>query len=208
MRLAEVVFFFDPGCPWAWLATVRLREAAMRCNARIAWRPILALKVDAALGTSRPSPAESAYLPRDLVDWAHFCGVVVRRSERLPAAVAARAVAAGVAIGGAVAPFVEAIFSAGSGGHAEINSRALLLELAAATGLDAEARALALDDPRSQAAIEDNTAALIASGGFGSATMVIGDRLFCGNARIPLVELALTRAGDRPLIIPGSHGQT
>ena len=206
--MAEVDFYFDPGCPWAWLATVRLQEAAMRCSARIQWRPVLALRVDAGSGTTVLAAAERAYQAQDLADWAHFCGVSIRRTERLPSAVAARVIAAAADLGGRTGRLVESIFAAGPGGAADINDRDVLLDLAREAGFDVAALSLALDDPRSQAAVEANSAALIAQGGFGSATMVVAGRHYCGNTRLPLVELALTRAGDSPLIIPGAHGHT
>jgi hypothetical protein len=37
--------------------------------------------------------------------------------------------------------------------------------------------------------------------------MFIGDDMYFGNDRMPLVEFALSRATDRPLVAPGAHGQ-
>jgi hypothetical protein len=37
--------------------------------------------------------------------------------------------------------------------------------------------------------------------------MFVGEKMFFGNDRMPLVELALTRAAERPFIAPGAHGQ-
>jgi 2-hydroxychromene-2-carboxylate isomerase len=43
-------------------------------------------------------------------------------------------------------------------------------------------------------------------GGFGVPSMVVGDDLFFGNDRMPLVEAALIRAADIRLVLPGQHG--
>jgi hypothetical protein len=38
--------------------------------------------------------------------------------------------------------------------------------------------------------------------------MFVGDDMYVGNDRMPLVEMALARASGRPFIAPGAHGQS
>ena len=51
-----------------------------------------------------------------------------------------------------------------------------------------------------------NVARLLERGGFGTPTLLVGDDLYFGNDRMPLVEIALARAGGMRLVMPGEHG--
>lgn len=206
--MADVHFFFDPGCPWAWLAAVRLQETAMRCGAGIVWRPVVLDQVERMTGRGAATPAELAYSSLDLGDWAHFCGVRVARADRLPAANASKAIAAASGLAGRLEALVNRLFEAGPGGSADPDDHEFLVSTAVAAGFARRDFESAFDSPAAQRMVEANVADLVARGGFGSASMAVGDRLYIGNARMPLVELALTRAAEHPLIIPGAHGQT
>jgi 2-hydroxychromene-2-carboxylate isomerase len=209
--VAEVEFFFDPGCPWSWLTSERLQEAVMRTGATIRWRPLLATSI---AGAASDPPAESPagrYRRQDLTDWAQFCGVTVRRPDPLPAPLAAAAIAATAALGGPVPRVVAACFAAGPGGStdlADLADHKAVLQLVAAAGGDARRLAAQLDDPRWAAEVQHNAHDLVARGGFRAATMFVAGRMYCGHTRVPLVELALMRGAEHPLIVPGAHGQT
>jgi 2-hydroxychromene-2-carboxylate isomerase len=212
--MPAVDFYFYYGCPWTYMAFGRLVEAAMRTNARIAWKPILVERVRAALGpgaTAHPAeavPARARYQRKDMADWARFCGINIRRPGPFPVAATwslRGAVTARDA--GVIVPYSEAVFRACFESGRDIDSLETVSAIAAEIGVDAAAFAAATRDPTTLRAIDAASDELVDRGGFGSPSMFIGDDLYFGNDRMPLVELALTRAAERPLIVPGAHGQ-
>ena len=78
--------------------------------------------------------------------------------------------------------------------------------LAKTAGLDTVAFDAAVRAPDTLAEVHDNGARLLHHGGFGTPTMVVGTDLYYGNDRMPLVEIALARAGGMRLVMPGEHG--
>jgi 2-hydroxychromene-2-carboxylate isomerase len=215
MPTAGVDFYFNYGCPWTYLASVRLREAALRTAARIAWKPILVARVQERVNAGRPvshappvNPARARYAVKDLADWAAFCGVEIRRPGPFPVradwAVRGAVVAAAE---GAIEAFSERVFAACFAEGEDIDSPDVVSRIAVAAGLDAEAFRQRLGATATQVKVEELSDELLARGGFGSPTMFVGGDMYFGNDRMPLVELALSRSGERPLVAPGAHGQ-
>lgn len=212
--MANVEFFFWYGCPWTYLAFGRLQETAMRTRATIAWKPILLDRVLAAVGSggraAAPAPAKARYQAKDLADWVRFCGVTIRMTEphHVPAEWAARG---GIAVLGMAASsmpaYTEAVFRACFADGADIANLDVVTAIAAGTGLDAGAFRRAAEAQASLAVLERNSDELVRRGGFATPTMFVGEDMYHGNDRMPLVEFALTHAAGRPLIVPGAHGQ-
>lgn len=212
--MPTVEFFFYAGCPWTYLAFTRLREAAMRAGGAIAWKPVLISRVRAAVqggamaGQVQAEPARARYQAKDLGDWARFCGVRIGRTGPYPVpADAAQAVAVAAIAAGAGESFMEEAFSAGFERGADLDAPAALARIGQQAGLDVAYVQRALDDAGVRRVLEANSDELVRRGGFDSPTMFIGDDMYFGNDRMPLVELALSRAGSRPLVAPGAHGQ-
>lgn len=209
--MLEVSFYFYYGCPWTFLASTRLTEVAMRTSARIAWKPILLDLVAQAAGSpghAPQHPARARYAAKDLGDWAEFCGVRIRHPGPFPRPATWALRGAVIALeDGRIAPYSEHVFQGCFGGMADIDSLDIVTNQAAAAGLDAAAFRRRVQEPRTREVIEGNSRELVARGGFGSPTLFVGDDMYFGNDRMPLVELALTRRGERPLILPGAHGQ-
>jgi 2-hydroxychromene-2-carboxylate isomerase len=64
-----------------------------------------------------------------------------------------------------------------------------------------------LEDPGSLEAVRANTEELVRRGGFGSPTVFVGENMYFGHERIPLVESALMHGAEQPFIAPGEHGR-
>lgn len=212
--MTDVEFYFYLGCPWTYLAFTRLRESAMRAAGRIVWKPILVERIQQKFLSSGipahgpPDTAREAYRTKDLQDWARFCGLTIRHPgfPPVPAAWAMRGSVAAMEAA-AIVPYCETVFRRCFEDGAEINNMEAVVALAAEAGLDPDRFRVACGDAESLAAVERNSDELVARGGFGSPTMFIGDDMYFGNDRMPLVELALGQAAERPLIVPGAHGQ-
>lgn len=207
-------FFFDCACPWTCLAFVRLREAATRTAAGIAYRPIVARWIEG--GHSGPlggtaagaHPNATAYAQKDLRDWARFCGVRLREPVRALASAELAQRGAVVAIGcGRGAEYLAAIFHAAFTDGRDIAAREVVLEAAAAGGLAPQDFAARLDAAETLEMLRANTAELVRRGGFGSPTLFVGEDMYVGHDRMPLVEAALMHSAERPFIAPGEHGR-
>ena len=98
---------------------------------------------------------------------------------------------------GRLVPFATAVFEAYWGRDQDISQDAVLAEVCERCGIDAPAffAAIAQDDIKAQ--LKANTEELIRRGGFGSPTMFVGDDMYFGNDRAPLIRAALERSGKR-----------
>jgi 2-hydroxychromene-2-carboxylate isomerase len=209
-----VDFFYCFSCPWTYLAFVRLQETALRTGATIAYRPV----VDEWLapGSARPlpyawlgsNPDVRDYAAKDLRDWARFCSVVIERPQPWPVRPEWAQRAAVLAIGaGLIRQYADAVFRAHFSAGRNIADRAVVLELAAGCGLSGAQFETRLASEATLAVVRDNVDELVRRRGFGSPTMFAGDDMYFGHDRVPLLESALMRAADRPLIAPGEHGR-
>jgi 2-hydroxychromene-2-carboxylate isomerase len=198
--MAVVAFFFDCADPAAALAAVRLGETALRTGSSIDWQPVLA-------GDLPPRPpaaaAERAYAAKDLADWARFTGL--RLAGRPPPPDAAATVACFLATladprarGRAAELWLQSAHVAGA---------ADLAAVAAAAGATPGDVAAAAASAEARERVAASARRLVALGGFRTPAFAVGTDLYLGNARIALVELALTQASDYRIIPPGAHSQ-
>jgi len=214
MNARRVVdFFYGSSSPWDYLAFVRLVETAMRTQSTIVYRPVRArsLSVAGAVAPEVTSAAAATYAAKDLQDWARFCGVRI-----LPTAEAAteadwaqRGAVAAAAVAGIganrVRAYVEAIFRARFTDARDIADRAVVVDVAVSCGIAHAAFESQLDSATTLDALRDNADDLIRRGGYATPTMLLGDDMYVGHGRMPLLESALMRASDRPFVAPGEH---
>lgn len=212
--MPRVEFYFDFLSPWSYLAFVRLREAAMRTSAEIHWKPLDVARVFTAVGgqtgqvPATAYPARDRYRLQDLADWAEFCGVVIRQPARPQCSAGlALSCAAELSDSRQMAAYSERVFDAYFGKDQDVSNPVVVRGILASMGLDPESIEDRARSARILKAIEANADELVHRGGFGVPTMFVGEKMFFGNDRLPLVELALTRAAERPFIAPGAHGQ-
>ncbi|MEO8444365.1 MAG: 2-hydroxychromene-2-carboxylate isomerase [Gammaproteobacteria bacterium] len=209
-----VEFYFDTSCPWSYLALDRAREAAIRTGSRVVYRPVL---VEDVLRTANPGfpadradpvPARARYQAKDLADWARYCGLTLRRPQPWPirAEWAQRGAVAAARLAPSPAAYLTAVFNALFADNLAISDLAVVESLATGTGLDPHQFAAAIRDPQTLAEVASNGAALLEHGGFGTPSLLVGDDLYFGNDRLPLVEAALARQAGMRLVLPGTHG--
>ncbi len=208
----RVEFFYCSACPWSYLAYVRLNEAVLRTGGTLRYRPVLTDRLHQSGNPPDPyaarHPTEANYQRKDLQDWARFAGVKITLPNGRPAASqwAQRAAIAALDTSHA-RQFIGALFAAHFAAGRDIADRSEVLSIAADCGLlDLQFEA-AVDDSTSLNAVVANTQELLARGGFGTPTMFLGEDMYFGNDRMPLVESALMRAADHQFIAPGEHGR-
>jgi 2-hydroxychromene-2-carboxylate isomerase len=208
-----VEYFFDTSCPWCYLALERVQEAATRTGCRVVYRPVLVDDVIRIVNSgfpadrSDPVPVRARYQAKDLADWARYCGLTMRRPSPWPirAEWAQRGAVVAVETGQGAA-YLSAVFAALFADNRRINDLAVVEELALEAGMNAaEFRSLVQAD-RTLTELAVNAKELVARGGFGTPTLLVGEDLYFGNDRMPLVESALARQAGMRLVLPGAHG--
>ena len=95
---------------------------------------------------------------------------------------------------GKLVPYATAAFEAYWGDDRDIAREEVLAEIAVRAGLERQRFFAAIETDACKARLRANTDELIARGGFGSPTMFVGNAMFFGNDRLPLVRAALEAA--------------
>lgn len=194
-----IEFYFDVSSPWTWLGFEGVQPLAAEMGEEIVWHPILvggvfnAVNDSVYAARSNPVPAKARYMAKDLADWARFQGLEIRFPPSVFPVNSVKAMRACCWLGQGCVPFARAAFHAYWSDDRDIAQDAVLRDVAAAAGVDADAlfEAIARDEAKAQ--LRANTEELIARGGFGSPTMFVGDDMYFGNDRLPLVRAAVLR---------------
>jgi 2-hydroxychromene-2-carboxylate isomerase len=206
-------FYFDFTSPFTYLAFGRIREVAMRTVSKIVWKPMLLdfvfEKVNPAFyeQLSGMNRRKAEYYNKDIGDWAGFCGITIRTPVVYPLRATEAMCGAIVALeAGLVETYASAVFKAYWRDMKDISRLEVLRAICVETGLEPSDFEQRIRDPMIEAQLRENSDTLIERGGFGSPTMFVGDSMFFGNDRIPLVEAALAQASMRRFVMPGQHG--
>lgn len=209
--MLQVEFFFDFSCPWSYLACARVQEAAMRTGASIVWRPFVLADLDPGqaerAGRLDPNTVRAAWQLQDLEAWAHYCDLPLKFPEDWPSPARPALAGAVYAIeAGQPAAYVTGAFAAAFRDGLDLNDAKVLRDVATGAGFPEDEFVQAVDSPACEAVLQANLAELRSRGGFRSATLFVGEQMFCGNSRMPLVEFALAQASGRQFVMPGQHG--
>jgi 2-hydroxychromene-2-carboxylate isomerase len=86
--------------------------------------------------------------------------------------------------------YAAAAFEAYWGDDRDIAREEVLAEVAAKAGLERQRFFAAIETESCKARLRASTDELIARGGFGSPTLFVGNAMFFGNDRLPLVRAA------------------
>ena len=210
--MSTLRLYYDLSCPWSYLALVRLQDVADRNATSIELRPII---VDTVLATENPplktsrlatNPAKAAWQRKDLDDWARFWGLSINLHEDWPcdASLAAAACVIAIEQGVGIAYSLQ-VFAAYFAAGKDITAANLLADLAADTGLDRADFLQQLQQTDSAQKIAAWSDELIRQGGFGTPSVFVGEQLFFGNDRIPLVDWAIGPISDDDFVMPGQH---
>ena len=97
---------------------------------------------------------------------------------------------------GKLVPYAQAAFEAYWSDDRDISRAEVLADIADRAGLERQRFFAAIETEDCKKRLRANTDELIARGGFGSPTMFIGDSMFFGNDRLPLVRAAWEAAAE------------
>lgn len=201
MSAHEIEFFFDIGSSYSYLAATQMAGLATRTGLPVRWRPFLLGAVFKATGNDMPArlPAKAKWMLHDMTLWAHHYGVPFRMPGRFPLITlrTQRALTAAERLVGsaAVAAFAPELFRAYWVDDEDVTTDQVIAARARAAGLDADTIVAAIDAPETKDGLRATTDEAVRRGAFGAPAMFVGDALFWGNDRIPLLEAYVARRG-------------
>jgi 2-hydroxychromene-2-carboxylate isomerase len=195
----EIEFFFDIGSSYSYLAATQMDGVAERTKVPVRWRPFLLGGVFKATGNNLPIslPAKAKWMLHDMTLWSHHYGIPFRVPSKFPMITlrTQRALAAAERLAPAGVPaFARALFSAYWAEDQDVTTDPVISAAARSANLDADAIIAAIDAPETKDLLRATTDEAVKRGAFGAPAMFVGDALFWGNDRIPLLESYVSRS--------------
>jgi 2-hydroxychromene-2-carboxylate isomerase len=191
---SSIEFYFDFSSPYSYLASEEIEALAERHNRDLHWRPILlgaVFKVAGNVPLTESYAPKARYSVRDFARSAAFLGVPYRQPSVFPIG----AVAASRAVlwlqrehPAQVSAFIHAVFRAFYAGDRNVAELPVLLELAAALGIDPNALGAAVQEDAIKAALRTEVEDAVARGVFGAPTIFVDGEQFWGHDRLAQVE--------------------
>ena len=196
-----IEFFFDCSSPWTYLAFHNIQPLAAELGVPIRWRPFMVGGVFNTVnpsvyeGRKAPVPAKAAYMLKDLGDWARQANLKIKMPPTVFPVNSVKVMRACLVLEpqGKLAAFATAAFEAYWSHDRDISQDEVVADLCAQTGVDPAILLAQIAQPEIKDALKANTEELIARGGFGSPTIFIGEDMYFGNDRMPLIRAAIER---------------
>ena len=198
----QLDFYFDCSSPWTYLAFHAIQAVARETATEIVWKPILVGGVFNAVNQTvyenraKPNPLKQAYSLKDMQDWARLYGLVIKFPPTIFPVNSVKCMrGAFVALDeGKLVPYATAAFEAYWGADRDLAREEVLADIAERAGIERQRFFAGIETASCKARLRANTDELIARGGFGSPTIFVGNDMFFGNDRMPLVKAALEAA--------------
>jgi 2-hydroxychromene-2-carboxylate isomerase len=194
--MAEIDYYLFPLSPFAYLAGLGLEEIAARRGATITYKPVQLLRIFAETGTPALKDrhvSRQKYRLQDIARLGRAGGLPVNPAPRHfptnPVPASAAIISAQAAGGGDLGALVHGVLRAVWAEERDIAEDAVVRDLLAQAGFDP-----ALADRGLLTAVETlerNTDEAIRRMVFGAPTYVVGDEVFWGQDRLPLLEAHL-----------------
>lgn len=194
MSSQTIEFFWDSASPYTYLAATQIENLAARHGATVQWKPFLLGKAFEATGNRPPAqvPAKGKYMFRDLQLWARHYDVPYHFPRVFPVASLASLRIACALPEAQRARWALAAMTAYWSQDQDIGQPEVLEAVAAGLGMDPEATLALAQDPAAKERLKANTDEALRRGVFGAPTFFIGDAMFWGNDRFPLMEEVLS----------------
>ena len=200
-----IEFFFDISSPWTYLAFHNIQPLAAELNTPVQWRPILVGGIFNSVNPSvyamreKPVPLKQAYMLKDLQDWAGEAGLKIVMPPKVFPVNSVKAMRGCLWLAqqagntAAMLPFATAAFEAYWAREEDISKDDVLAAVCEKTGIPVKAFFDGIGKQAVKDALKSNTEEVVRRGGFGSPTLFVGDSMYFGNDRLPLVRSAILR---------------
>jgi len=195
-----IEFYFDFSSPYGYLAAYEIDALAERHGRDVAWRPYLMGAVMKLTGR-RPlvdSEIVAKYAGNDLARTARRIGVPFALPDPFPVATIAACRAYYWLAGqnsGKAKELAKALYSAFFVDGKNIGDTEVVLDVAAAAGVDRDALSAALQDPVVKEKLKNVTDDAAARGIFGSPFVIVDGEPFWGHDRFDQVDRWLGSGG-------------
>lgn len=194
-------FYFDFSSPYGYLASEKIDAIAEKFGRQVRWHPILlgvVFKETGAVPLTLAPPLKSNYYLHDFSRSARYLGVPYAHPANFPIATQQAARAYYWLHGQDCAKaraFAHAAYRAFFADGRDISSPDVVLDLAAAQGVEREVLAAALASPALKERLKDECEAAIGKGVFGSPYIIVDGEPFFGADRLPQLEHWLESGG-------------
>lgn len=184
-----LTFWYDFASTYSYLTAMRVEAMAAARGVRVAWRPFLLGPIFVSQGwTTSPFnvyPAKGRYMVRDMQRIAAARGLGFAMPSPFPqnSLLAARVGTVGVAEGW-VADFTRAVYVAEFAQGRDISAPAVIVDLLAGIGQDAERVLAAAQSQANKDALRTTTDEAARRDIFGAPSFTVGDDLYWGDDRL------------------------
>ena len=197
----KLEFFFDISSPWTYLAFHNVQPLAKEMAIEIDWKPILVggifntVNPSVYEGRAKPVKVKARYHLKDMMDWARLAGLDIKFPPSIFPINSVKAMRACIVLKDQdlLVPFATKVFEAYWGEDKDIADEAILAGILSAIGADTNAVLAAIQTQEIKDQLKANTQEVMDRGGFGSPTMFLGQDMYFGNDRLPLVRAAIER---------------
>ncbi|MDM0116024.1 2-hydroxychromene-2-carboxylate isomerase [Variovorax sp. J22R133] len=197
-------FWYDFASPYSYIAALRVEQLTSAANVGICRRPFLLGPIfkrrsGGASPFQNPAPSEQRYRRRDVERICQRFDLPLRWPSAYPrGSLLATRIALLAADEGWCSQFTQSVFHANFAEDRSISSEAVVRELLAELGRDADAILAKATSEALKTRLMDQVDAAISQDIFGAPSFVIGGELFWGSDRL---DQAIEWATQRPSLI-------
>ena len=195
MSAQTIEFFWDAASPYTYFASTQIEGIAERCGVSVEWKPFLIGAAFKATGNSPPAiavPAKGKYMMTDLRLSAGFLGIPITMPAAFPInSLLPMRTALAAQNAGQGPEFAKAVMHAHWGEGRDVSQPEELQKIASSLALDGEALLAATQDQALKDQLKANCEDAIRRGAFGAPTFFVGDTMFWGHDRLPILEAFL-----------------
>ncbi len=209
-----IEFFFDCSSPWTYLAFRNIQPLASELKETIRWRPVLvggifnSVNKDVYVAREDTDSPKNRYRLKEVQDNAREAGLAMVFPPKVFPVNSVKAmrgclwIAQDAQARDHYLTFVEATFAAYFGEEKDISRDDVLAAICRQADIDANAFFAGIARPEIKEQLKANTDEAIRRGAFGSPTFFVGDDMYFGNDRLPLVRSAVLRTRNSMPIEP------
>lgn len=205
---AKLDYFFSMVSPWAYIGHDVFHDVVKRQDVEVSYRPVALLDLFDRTGTPRlPDRHQTRrdYRVMELQRWREKRGLTFHLQPAhwpFPFATADRMVIAATQAGHNPAGFMRAVFKGIWEDQKNFAEEAELVAAADGVGLPGADLLAAAKTDATDVVYQENTADVLAAGGFGAPIYLLNGEVFWGQDRIDLLEDAL-KSGREPYSATG-----